>query len=300
MINKPNRELYFDPSREPLPPAEELWGAEGIPAADGIPDTMTDSPVDSTDDATLRALAAASFTDDVIAPRDAMWLAISARRAREAKARSHATVATDLATEVPFPPALQVETLTPRATRRIWPQLAALAATLVVGVAIGRTFDPRARDVFVAPATASNNVGAEASGEPRTDASAALPLMLAQLTAEHLGRTEALLVTAKQDLSVGGTAQNAMLADWARDLLSTTRLLLDTNELTEPRTRRLLQDLELTLALILQAQSSGRSADVQAARAELSTGDLLLRVRGAATATMPTMLSTDDVRGMSE
>lgn len=264
------RELPFDRARDPLPPPDELWGTPDVAPQESAADTE-DSPLTEAADAQLRTLAAAHLPPDRPAPVDDMWAAISARRA----------------------PVVGAVAESPRRVRRIWPQLAALAATLVVGVAIGRAFDFWRGD----GAVQANRADVVAIDGSASENASALPLMLAQLTTEHMARSEALLVTAKQDLSSESAASGTMVSDWARELLSTTRLLLDTEQITDPQTRRLLQDLELTLALILQAQASGRAMDAQAVRDELSTGDLLLRVRGAGS---PSLLTTDDVRGISE
>ncbi len=300
------RELNFDPSREPLLPDEELWGGLLRPgdandvysdeSSSRVDTSLSDTSDDNALDARIRAIAEATYhvPGESSVPRDAMWAAISARRA---------SPATDgqVQYESDTPPPVIVHRLTPRTHRRLWPMFAALAATLVIGVAIGRSVDRSTQTTPTVVAGASDDGAPRGSASGNTAASSstnvsgALPLMLAQLTVEHLGRSEALLVSAKQQpsaLEADGTLQG-----WARDLLSTTRLLLDTDQLTDPRMRQLLQDLELTLALILQAQASGRAVDAQAVRDDLDSGDLLLRVRSAS---MPSMLSTDDVRGMSE
>ena len=268
------RHFEFDPARVPLPPAEELWGDDALtplPAEDP-------SPEDDAIDARLRALLADATRPAV--PRDAMWEAIAARRAREATPRPVPPPGDD----APF---VQVHALTPRSARRLWPALSALAATLAVGVAIGRM-----AGTMPVPGVATE-VSAVASA-PRVD-SDTRSTVLAHYTAEHLSRTEALLVSARTGLgaSTGGDA----LARWARDLLTTTRLLLDAEPPPDAQLRRLLQDLELTLALILQAEASGRPADLQAVRADLADGDLLLRLRSASTESLS---STADIRGMSE
>ncbi len=287
------RELHFDPSREPLPPDDELWGGE--PPDASAPDDAPDAHAEALD-ATLRALARQTYHVDGLpagdtvdtsdarggdgsVPRDAMWAAISVRRPPRAEPV--------LGADVTAPP-VTVHRLSPRAAHRLWPVFAALAATLAIGVAIGRGIEWR-----------EAGTGARVAQE-EDSASDRLPVLLAQLTSEHLGRTEALLMTARHDFAGAGSiagSGDGLLAEWARDLLSTTRLLLDTEQLTDPYLRKLLQDLELTLALILQAQASGRAADVQAVHEELDTGDLLLRVRSAS---LPIMLPTDDVREMSE
>ncbi len=229
-------------------------------------------------DHTIRELAQQSYglpadTSRGI-PRDEMWQAIQARRGLSSRAAETAAP-------------VVVRQFVPRAQRGPWAVVAAMAATLAVGVAIGRAVTDRTPATTMA--TADSN-----ARDARTTGSA-LPVMLAQLTNEHLARTEALLVSARQDLE--RDTPDAMLGAWARDLLSTTRLLLDTEQLTDPRLRQLLQDLELTLALIQQAQASGRAADVESVRDDLDSGDLLLRVRDAA---LPSVLSNEQIRGMSE
>jgi hypothetical protein len=234
-------------------------------------DERVDETAHALEDDAIRALARETYhVPHAEVPRDAIWEAISARRER---------------------PQLVVHRVHPRPGRRLWPMFAALAATLAVGVAIGRGVNSGGA-ANEATRTAATDAAGDSTTMPSSDA---LPLMLAQLTAEHFDRSEALLVSARQNLD--GGAPDESLSAWARDLLSTTRLLLDTDELGDARTRQLLQDLELTLALIVQAQSSGRAVDAAAVRDDLNDGDLLLRVRSAS---MPTMLSTQDVRGMSE
>ncbi len=302
------RHLHFDPSREPLPPDEEMWGSDGLPSArdgdvDGAGDAVGETSAaaeteaaasDDALDAALRTLAresyhvrdatapqsAATYDDSARIPRDAMWAAIAARRASQ---ESIAKPSTRNARPV------TVHALTPRQSRRFWQAFAALAATLLVGVIIGRGISDRGDSDSSAPALAASERG----GADRD--SSRLPLMLAELTSQHFASTEALLVTARQEMD--GTNTDASVAAWARDLLMSTRLLLDTESLQDLRIRRLLQDLELTLALIVQAQSSGRDADAQTVREDLDRGDLLLRVRSAA---MPTVNSPNDIRGMSE
>ncbi len=287
--------LNFDPSRDPLPPDDELWGAEGLQqSAREAPDALDDG---------LRLLAASTYNVPGTAPgetpRDAMWATIAARR-RSAGAVDAAAEQEQVAVS---PPAVVVHEIRPHASRRWWPVLATMAATLAIGVFVGRGFDRDAREAAVAgqqilagDTSGGASKGAATNGAATNGAAAhALPVMLARLTAEHFDRSEALLLSTRHNLD--GAENNEVLGQWARELLTTTRLLLDTEQVTDHRLRLLLEDLELTLALILQAQSSGRATDAQAVRDDLESGDLLLRVRSAA---MPTMLSTDDVRGMSE
>jgi hypothetical protein len=65
-------------------------------------------------------------------------------------------------------------------------------------------------------------------------------------TADHHSRTEAFLTAVR----VG--ERGPAFTEQARDLLLTTRLLLDSRAQTDPRTRALLEDLELILVQIAQ------------------------------------------------
>jgi hypothetical protein len=98
---------------------------------------------------------------------------------------------------------------------------------------------------------------------------------------EHLVSTVALLTSVRDDDSSERLAPD--MRGRARDLLGTTRLLLDEPQLRDERTRRLLQDLELVLAQIVQARSSAPETK-RAPSETMRETNLLPRVRAAATA----------------
>jgi hypothetical protein len=78
--------------------------------------------------------------------------------------------------------------------------------------------------------------------------------------AEHLARTEAMLTSFRVEAKRG--AVDAELTKWARDLLTTTRLLEATAGAKDPMMKRLLGDLELVLLQIAQYTKAGtRSAE---------------------------------------
>ena len=109
-----------------------------------------------------------------------------------------------------------------------------IAALLAVGIGIGRWgLAPDATTPGAAPETV-----ATAPRRPNAAWSVA--------AADHLGRTEAFLTAVR----VGERGQR--FTGQARDLLLTTRLLLDARGVTDPRTRALLEDLELVLVQIAQ------------------------------------------------
>jgi hypothetical protein len=148
----------------------------------------------------------------------------------------------------------------------------ALAATLLIGVAIGRaTLGPSG------PRGTSRSGGATMA---MTDAPSAgdAPTATEQAAArQHLARTEALL-TAVRAATARGQAP-ADLGPWARDLLTTTRLFLDTPVAREPAEQALLEELELLLMAVVQASASRRATDTELLAQQLRRTDLLPRLR---------------------
>ena len=142
-----------------------------------------------------------------------------------------------------------------------------LAATLVLGFGIGQV-SPR----LLAP------------GGP---AGVSDPVVAAQRTLEqpafvgvatnYLERVNALLVTlndeSRQGRSHTGTAERA------RDLLATTRLLLDSPDISDPHLRDLLDDLELVLAQIVRLPSRAAAPDVRLIDQALDQREVMPRLR---------------------
>jgi hypothetical protein len=103
---------------------------------------------------------------------------------------------------------------------------------------------------------------------------------------QTLVQAEALLTTYRRAAGVGGEGHDpeSMLqaAQWARDVLSSTRLLIDSPAARDPQLRALLTDLELVLAQIVQLSG----APLQAGERDLieramRDRDLLPRLRSA-------------------
>ncbi len=167
-------------------------------------------------------------------PREEMWAAITAERERRRQAR--------------------------RATRIRWRAGLALAATLVLGIGIGRLVSPRGP---LPPATA-------APPEPSTAYRVA--------AGQYLARTEVLLTDFRAE-SRAGRLDSRFLAT-AQDLLATTRLMLDSPAADDPQLRLLLQDLELVLAQIAQLPAeTGRKADVDLINQGMTRHSVLTRLR---------------------
>ncbi len=130
-----------------------------------------------------------------------------------------------------------------------WVGLAAAAGlALLIGVGIGRRTAPEgttAPSVAEAPATAESVRG-------QGNATAA---------ARHVGDIEPLLRQVRAELRRGG-GLDGQIGLWSRDLLRTTRLLMDRDpESVSPGMRRLLEDLEFVLVQVRVLAEGGLPAE---------------------------------------
>jgi len=118
----------------------------------------------------------------------------------------------------------------------------AAAAVLVIGIGIGRS-------TYKQPPQ---------GGTPDPTGSAVVYQMAAT---QYLSRTETFLTGFRADLRAG---RLDAFPGQARDLLATSRLLLDSPAADDPRMRALLEDLELVLVQIsqLEAGRDRRNADL--------------------------------------
>lgn len=289
-----------------------------------------DDPLDET----LRE-AAARYHEPGAVPRDAMWARIEAQRAAARPAMAgDAASGTDAPRVIPLP--------FPGARRsdRWWPRYAAgtaaLAATLLVGVLIGRGWEDGSAGAGVAnvpssqpPAAGAPIAGAGADvtgaaapsdaapvapgegaidepgaglgralaglpspverggarggtlavprGEESAGADRMVPYRLAAV--QHMSRAEALLTTFRIGARAGEV--DAAIQPWARDLLSGTRLLLDSPAGDDLEMRALLGDLELVLAQIVQLSAQRRAEEVQLIDRQLDADGVITRLRTA-------------------
>jgi hypothetical protein len=146
----------------------------------------------------------------------------------------------------------------------------AIAATLVLGVLIGR------------------NTAAREIALPFAPKQTATPAQLASNTAaapyqrtmqEFLGST-AVLIAALPANGRPGT-NDTKIAEQARALLGTARLLLDSPVGREQRTRDLLEDLELVLAQVARLQSQRPGEALTMINESLEERDVVPRIRTA-------------------
>lgn len=187
---------------------------------------------------------AATYRSPPPAPLDDLW----GRVEREAlDGRSHAT---------------------PTRWLRRWVPLAAAAA---LGIVAGR---------LTAPGGASGDAGLTAETPLAEDggSGAALSDPLQAVASEYLGETAMLLTALPRQMA--GPDQGFLTQ--ARELLSTTRLLLDSPTVTDPELAGLLEDLELVLAQIARLPAAGSEEEVDLINETMEFRDVLARVRAAA------------------
>jgi hypothetical protein len=102
-----------------------------------------------------------------------------------------------------------------------------------------------------------------------------------QLTAvRHLSEAEALL-TSFRARSTADQQMDAQLGAWARQLLSNTRLLLDSPVANDPQRRPLLEDLELVLVQIVQLSPGSAPQDRELIEKTLQQDHVMTRLRTA-------------------
>jgi hypothetical protein len=99
-------------------------------------------------------------------------------------------------------------------------------------------------------------------------------------TVSHLTEAEALL-TSFRARSSADQQMDAQLGAWARQLLSNTRLLLDSPVANDPQRRPLLQDLELVLVQIVQLSPGSAPQDRELIEKTLQQEHVLTRLRTA-------------------
>jgi len=214
--------------------------------------------MDDQQDESLRTLAADYHAPPPV-PREEIWTRIQAARSASPLSAAPPLPDPDV---LPFrrPPSR----LAPAARALAW--VTGVAALLAVGIGIGRLSSgpgqPTAEPIAVLT--------------PERTASERAAAVLAVAVNQYLGRTETLLTgvrTGEVDSEYAGVA---------RDLLSMTRLLLDSPALTDPATRDLLSDLELVLTqLVVVPGSENADRERSLITAGMEHHNLMPRLRSA-------------------
>lgn len=143
-----------------------------------------------------------------------------------------------------------------------------LAASLVLGVALGRL---TTRDA-VTPATAT--------AVAATDSSPVARGVYAQAATELLDKTTLLLTSLSTEARSG--LDDMQFTVQALELLTTTRLLLDSPAASDGRFRDLLEDLELVLAQVASLRSARGREEIELITDALLERDMVPRIRSAA------------------
>jgi hypothetical protein len=152
-----------------------------------------------------------------------------------------------------------------RGARGMW--WIGLAAALVGGVVIGRLTTPRPGLVATADL-------------PRSPAlRTADTISYDRSTTRYLGQTAALLIALPGEARAGRTDRRFVAR--AAELLTTTRLLLDSPAATDPKVRALLEDVELVLAQVAHLESDGGRVEFELIAQALEQRDLLPRLTSA-------------------
>lgn len=132
----------------------------------------------------------------------------------------------------------------------------------------------------VAPGWAVPQQLAAAPPRPEAQPAEASATDLYRLASQQmLGQAEALLIQYRTD--VAAERMDPAIGRWARDVLTSTRLLLDSPAAEDRGMRDLLEDLELVLAQIVQRTGQSDSLDDEMIDRTIEDRDLLPRLRGA-------------------
>jgi hypothetical protein len=153
----------------------------------------------------------------------------------------------------------------------------AIAATLIVGIGLGRASLTFNRNTQTSPAIQAP-VAVNTVASTRADTSVAEPYEAE--TSKYLGQTAALLIALPSEVRAG-RADDHFVAR-AGELLTRTRLLLDSPAANDPSMRSLLDDLELVLAQVVRLQNNQTSrSELDLINRALEQRDVLPRLRTA-------------------
>jgi hypothetical protein len=164
------------------------------------------------------------------------------------------------------------ETRDPKNTSRVWgvvSRVFAIAATLVIGIAVGR-YSTRGQPAVSPPTTRVAAVPADSSLSAPYDVE----------TSRYLGQTAALLIALPSEVRAGRA--DDQFVGRASELLTRTRLLIDSPAAQDTQMRNLLEDLELVLAQIVRLQNNQSSrTELDLINRALEQRDVIPRLRTA-------------------
>ncbi len=150
------------------------------------------------------------------------------------------------------------------------------AATLVIGVGLGRASTALHHDA--APTNAPQAVAQVGSMTPvRSDTSFDAPYNVE--TSQYLGQTAALLIALPSEARSGHPDDK--FVGRAAELLTRTRLLIDSPAANDTQMRALLEDLELVLAQVVRLQDGHDRTELDLINRALEQRDVIPRLRTA-------------------
>jgi hypothetical protein len=151
----------------------------------------------------------------------------------------------------------------------------AVAASLLIATGIGLGYWMRGTG-GVAPAVVATALSATDSAIRSTTYEVA--------SVQHLTAVEALLTSFRAEQR---SESDQALQRWARDLLASTRLLMDSPAGDDPVRHQLLQDLEFVLAQIVQLDPNAPAADRAMVDRAINREQVLTRIRSSIPAGFP-------------
>jgi hypothetical protein len=158
-----------------------------------------------------------------------------------------------------------------RASRGGW----LAAAALVIGVGLGRASTMTRRDAAPVPQATVASIGSVAP--VRYDTSFDAPYSAE--TSQYLGQTAALLIALPSEARSGHPDEK--FVGRAAELLTRTRLLLDSPAANDTQMRALLEDLELVLAQVVRLQDGQDRTELDLINRALEQRDVIPRLRTA-------------------
>ena len=151
-----------------------------------------------------------------------------------------------------------------------------IAAALMFGIGVGRYSSQLEREAAIATrGSAEIRVGSDIreDGLLATASDAAYN----ETTSKYLGETAALLIALPSEVGEG-RADRRFIAQ-AGELLTTTRLLIDSPAASQPEFKSLLEDLELVLAQIARLPAKRGAAELDLITKALEQHDVVPRLR---------------------
>jgi len=179
---------------------------------------------------------------------------------------------------------------------RNWRLMSVIAAALLLGVAIDRLALRRVNDPRIAgaPTAGQRLAGADADRGASAEASMTPSRLYRMAAAQTLTQAEALLTAYRaSEAAERNPAAARQLGSWGRDVLSSTRLLLDSPAGNDPQLHPLLDDLELVLVQIIQVSGGMDAGDRTLIDRALQDRNLLPRIRTAVPANVAVAASSE-------